>query len=143
MAPSTAVEHSVVGEKSVAAGNPNENAQVPSAVVHRSLNHNLPQMVSASGKILTLSGGHTILDTSCGAGVTCLGYNNKRVRDAMIAQIDKFSYCNSMFFGHSAEEELAAELIQGTGGAMSKAYFMCSGEKSASQSNRSPTIILS
>ncbi|GKT56605.1 aminotransferase [Colletotrichum tofieldiae] len=47
----------------------------------------------------------------------------------MVEQIDKFAYCNSMFFGHEIGEQLAAELIRGTDGAMSKAYFMCSGSE--------------
>lgn len=49
----------------------------------------------------------------------------------MVEQIDKFAYCNSMFFGHEIGEKLADELIDGTGGAMSKAYIMCSGMLSA------------
>ena len=121
------MEETVSREKNFVIGKLNDGVQASSAVIHRSLNHNPPQMVSADGTSLTLSNGHTVFDTSCGAGVACLGYNNKRVRDAMVAQIDKFCYCNSMFFGHSAEEELAVELIRGTEGAMSKAYFMCSG----------------
>lgn len=128
MAPSTTIDGTASCENGCITGKLNNEAQARSAVVHRSLNHNPPQIVSANGTTLSLDNGHTIVDTSCGAGVTCLGYSNKRVRDAMVAQIDKFCYCNSMFFGHSAEEELAAELIRGTEGAMSKAYFMCSGE---------------
>lgn len=99
-----------------------------SAVLHRSLKSPPRQVVSADGKSLTFSDGHTILDSTCGAAVACIGHNNKRVRDAMIDQIDKFSYCNSMFFGHPIGEQLAAELIHGTGGVMSKAYIMCSGK---------------
>lgn len=99
-----------------------------SAVLHRSLKSAPPEVVSANGHYITFSDGHSILDTTCGAGVACIGYNNKRVRDAMIEQIDKFSYCNSMFFGHPIGEKLATELIHGTGGVMSKAYIMSSGE---------------
>lgn len=85
------------------------------------------QVVSANNKHLTFSNGHTIMDTTCGAAVACIGYGNKRVKDAMVAQIDKFAYCNSMFYGHPIGEELATELIRGTDGVMSKAYIMCSG----------------
>ncbi|WYZ35349.1 hypothetical protein EsH8_I_001625 [Colletotrichum jinshuiense] len=106
-----------------------EAAPVISAVLHRSLKNSPPKVVSANGKHLTFSDGRTILDTTCGAGVACLGSNNERVKRAMVEQIDKFSYCNSMFFGHEVGEQLATELVQGTGGAMSKAYFMCSGSE--------------
>ncbi|KAJ5015403.1 putative aminotransferase [Colletotrichum sp. SAR 10_99] len=100
-----------------------------SAVLHRSLKAAPPQVVSANGKYLTFSNGQTILDTTCGAAVACIGSNNERVKKAMIAQLDKFAYCNSMFFGHPIGEELADELIRGTDGLMSKAYIMCSGSE--------------
>ena len=86
------------------------------------------QVVSARDRHLKFSNGHEILDSTCGAAVACIGYNNKRVKKAMTDQIDKFAYCNSMFFGHAVGEELASHLIQGTNGVMSKAYIMCSGE---------------
>ncbi|KAJ0382379.1 hypothetical protein COL922a_012699 [Colletotrichum nupharicola] len=100
-----------------------------SAVLHRSLKAAPPQVVSANGKYLTFSNGQTILDTTCGAAVACIGSNNERVKKAMIAQLDKFAYCNSMFFGHPIGEELADELIRGTDDLMSKAYIMCSGSE--------------
>lgn len=70
-----------------------------------------------------------MFDTTCGAAVSCIGYGNRRVRDAMIAQLDKFAYTNSMFFGTPIGEELAAELIRGTQGKMSKALIMSSGSE--------------
>lgn len=102
--------------------------QPTSAVLHRTLKSAPPQVVSANDKTVTFADGRTILDTTCGAGVACIGYNNKRVREAMINQIDKFAYCNSMFFGHVIGEQLANELIHGTDGVMSKAYIMSSGK---------------
>ncbi|OHW89588.1 aminotransferase class-III [Colletotrichum incanum] len=106
-----------------------KTAPVISAVLHRSLKGAPPHVISASGKYLTFSDGRTILDTTCGAAVACIGSNNERVKKAMVKQIDRFAYCNSMFFGHEIGEQLATELIQGTEGAMSKAYFMCSGSE--------------
>lgn len=99
-----------------------------SAVLHRSLKTPPMLVVSARERHLTFSDGHEILDSTCGAAVACLGSHNERVKKAMIEQIDKFSYCNSMFFGHPIGEQLCAELIRGTEGAMAKAYIMCSGE---------------
>ncbi|KAJ6442312.1 Aminotransferase [Purpureocillium lavendulum] len=100
-----------------------------SAVLHRSLKTAPLQVVSGNGRYLTFSDGHKLLDSTCGAAVACIGYSNKRVKKAMTDQIDKFAYCNSMFFGHPIGEELAAELINGTEGAMSRAYIMCSGSE--------------
>lgn len=107
---------------------PTVDSHPPSAVLHRTLKSVPLQVVSTNGNHITFSNGHTMLDTTCGAAVACIGYNNKRVKQAMVDQIDKFSYCNSMFFSHPVGEQLAAELVHGTGGAMSKAYIMCSGE---------------
>lgn len=99
-----------------------------SALIHRSLHNTPPQVVSAKGQILTFSDGRQIWDTTCGAAVACLGYGNQRVQQAIIDQTTKFSYVNSMFFGTDVAEQLAAELIRGTSGKMSKAYFLSSGE---------------
>ncbi|KAK7419371.1 hypothetical protein QQX98_003323 [Neonectria punicea] len=103
--------------------------KLPSAVLHRSVKSAPMQVVSADDKRLTFSNGHEIIDTTCGAAVACIGYNNKRVKKAMVEQIDKFAYCNSMFFGHPVGEALAAELINGTNGVMSKVYIMSSGSE--------------
>ena len=58
----------------------------------------------------------------------------------MIRQIEQFSYCNSMFFGHPVGEALGAELVGGTNGAMSKAYIMSSGMFLSSVSDFVPNI---
>jgi adenosylmethionine-8-amino-7-oxononanoate aminotransferase len=115
-------------DKNLLPGHSQQSTPSTSAVLHRTLHALPPQMVSANKQHVKFSNGQTMLDSTCGAGVACLGYTNKRVRQAMIDQIDKFSYCNSMFFGHPIGEELASELVQGTGGAMAKAFVVCSGK---------------
>ncbi|KAJ3477014.1 hypothetical protein NLG97_g8955 [Lecanicillium saksenae] len=87
------------------------------------------QVVEAEGTHMRFSNGHEMEDTTGGASVACLGHGNKRVQQAMIDQMKKFSYCNSMFFGHQVGEDLATELIDGTGGAMARAYIMSSGSE--------------
>lgn len=109
---------------------PVDNEPIPvakSAVLHRSIKANPMQVVAAKGTRMRFSNGHEMEDTTCGASVACLGHGNERVRQAMIDQMDKFYYCNSMFFGHQVGEDLADELVNGTGGAMAKAYIMSSG----------------
>lgn len=98
-----------------------------SAVMHRSLHINPPQVVKAHGSIIEFSDGLKMLDSTCGAAVACLGYDNARVQEAMIKQIQKFCYINSMFYGSSIAEELATEVINGTQGQMSRVFFACSG----------------
>ena len=127
----SAVSPAPVSEKAGIAGFDNTEVNPVSSMLHRSLKTAPPQVIQGNGRELTFKGGHTILDTTCGAAVACIGYNNKRVKEAMIGQIDKFSYCNSMFFGHPIGEQLADELVRGTKGVMSKAYIISSGESSA------------
>jgi adenosylmethionine-8-amino-7-oxononanoate aminotransferase len=100
-----------------------------SAVLHRSLKVPPLQVVIASNTTVTFSTGATMLDTTCGAGVSCIGYGNQRVREAMLTQLDKFAYTNSMFFGTPIGEELAAEVIRGTEGKMARALIMSSGSE--------------
>ncbi|KAH7312512.1 aminotransferase class-III [Stachybotrys elegans] len=100
-----------------------------SAMLHRSIKTEPMQVVAGRQRHLIFSNGQAVLDSTCGAAVSCIGYGNERVKRAMIEQIDKFAYANSMFFGHPIGEELAAELIAGTDGVMSKAYIMCSGSE--------------
>lgn len=99
-----------------------------SAVLHPSLKPVPPKIVAAKGTTVTFSNGITIEDTTCGAAVACIGYHNERVKNAMVKQMDKFCYSNSMMYGHEIGEELATEIINGTNGEMSKVYTMCSGK---------------
>ncbi|OAA62990.1 aminotransferase [Cordyceps fumosorosea ARSEF 2679] len=100
-----------------------------SAVLHRNIKNPPLQVVAANGTRMRFSNGHEVEDSTVGASVACLGHGNKRVRQAMIDQMDKFSYCNSIFFGHQVGEDLATELINGTGGAMARAYILSSGSE--------------
>ncbi|TGO44420.1 hypothetical protein BOTNAR_0826g00020 [Botryotinia narcissicola] len=99
----------------------------PSALLHPILKTAPLNVVAAKGTTVTFSHGKKMEDTTCGAAVACIGYDNERVKTSMTKQMDKFSYSNSMFYGHQVGEELAAELIRGTNGEMSKVYLMCSG----------------
>jgi adenosylmethionine-8-amino-7-oxononanoate aminotransferase len=56
-----------------------------------------------------------------------LSYHNERVKKVMISQIEKFSYCNSMFFGTKIGEQLSEVLVKGTRGEMAKTLVMFSG----------------
>ena len=99
-----------------------------SAVLHPVLKPPPLQVVAAKGNKVRFSNGQEIEDTTSGAAVACIGYDSERVKNAMIRQIDKFSYSNSMFYGHPIGEELATELVTSTKGEMSTAYIMCSGK---------------
>lgn len=42
-------------------------------------------------------------------------------------QLDTVAYCHSLFYGTEAAEELAKELVEGTGGVMGKVFVVSSG----------------
>jgi adenosylmethionine-8-amino-7-oxononanoate aminotransferase len=104
-------------------------AATGSSVLHRTL-HELPKtVVNASGLALTLNDGQEIIDASGGAAVTCLGHGNEAVKQAMVDQLNRVSYCHSLFYGTSAGEELAESLIASTGYQMAKAFIVSSGSE--------------
>ncbi|KAF2672652.1 PLP-dependent transferase [Microthyrium microscopicum] len=110
-------------------GDANSSSPIPSALLHRNLNINPHIVSSASGSYVTMSTGQRILDATCGAAVSCLGHGNARVQAAMAAQLDQVAYCLTLMFGTAAAEELAHEVIAGTGGEMSRLYVVCSGSE--------------
>jgi len=85
-------------------------------------------VIGADGNYLHLSDGRKLLDATGGAAVSCLGHANKRVKEAIISQLDIVSYVHSATFGTEAAEKLARELVNTTGRKMSKAYIVSSGK---------------
>ncbi|KAK4163936.1 pyridoxal phosphate-dependent transferase [Cladorrhinum sp. PSN259] len=84
---------------------------------------------SASGIYLRTSDGRNILDASSGAAVACLGYDNKKVQQAVTKQLLSVPYCHPGFYKTQAAEELADFLVQSTNGLMSKAVLCGSGSE--------------
>lgn len=98
-----------------------------SSLLYRNI-HAAPRHVIASeGNFLMLSDGTKLLDATGGAAVSCLGHNNQRVKEAINRQIEIVSYCLSTTLGTQVAEDLADELIAGTGDLMKKAYIVNSG----------------
>lgn len=92
----------------------------------------LPLTVTGSnGHYLHLSNGQKVFDASCGAAVACLGHGNKEVSDAIQAQSDINSYCNSMLFTTPTNGLLAEEVILGTGNLMERVFICSSGTSSS------------
>ena len=110
-------------------GNPLKSDKTVSKnyLLDRDLNKAPLKVISASGNYLTLENGRQILDATGGAAVACLGHGNKEVREVMLRQMDEVSYCHSLFFSTNSTDELARELIKGTGDRISKAFIVSSG----------------
>ncbi|KAI1881389.1 hypothetical protein JX265_000215 [Neoarthrinium moseri] len=100
-----------------------------SAVLHRNLQHQFLRLTHGSKSRLFLEDGRSIIDASGGAAVACIGHGDARVRDAMAAQLDKVSYCSTMFYTTDVYEQLCKQLIQSTHGQMSKVLIVSSGSE--------------
>jgi adenosylmethionine-8-amino-7-oxononanoate aminotransferase len=90
--------------------------------------HSAAIVESASGIYLRISDGRNILDATSGAAVACLGYDNKRVQQAVIDQLLSVPYCHPGFYKTQAAEDLADLLVQSTNRRMSKAVLCGSGK---------------
>jgi adenosylmethionine-8-amino-7-oxononanoate aminotransferase len=102
---------------------------VPSAVLHRHLGQSFPRLIKGEGCYLQLDDGRKILDGSGGASVACIGHGNERVKEAMLAQLSKVSYCLALFYTTPVQEELCRYLVESTNGRMSRAYIVSSGSE--------------
>ncbi|KAF5858319.1 hypothetical protein ETB97_004555 [Aspergillus alliaceus] len=98
-----------------------------SAIIHTRLDTRPPTIVGSKGNYLITDGGQEILDASGGAAVACLGHNNARVNDAIMRQLQSFSYIYAPFFTSEASEKLAKMLSDSTQKQMSKAFIVSSG----------------
>lgn len=116
-----------------------ENAAIPksvqadleeqSGVLYRQLRQKAPlNVVGGRGSYLLTDNGLEILDATSGAAVSCLGHSDKRVHDAILEQLQKVPYCYSLYFTNSAAENLSKCLVDSTGGEMSRAFIVSSGE---------------
>lgn len=106
----------------------NGNAGQHSGVLYRQLRQKPLNIVGGRGSYLITDDGLEILDATCGAAVSCLGHSDKRVHEAILEQLQKIPYCYSLFFTNSAMENLSKILVDSTGGKMSRAFIVSSGE---------------
>ncbi|XHG07614.1 hypothetical protein AWENTII_010751 [Aspergillus wentii] len=87
----------------------------------------LPMVESAEGIYFTLENGQNVLDATGGAAVSAIGHGNKRVKDAIIRQMDKVAYAHPGYFQNRPVLELADLLVKSTGGRLSRACILGSG----------------
>lgn len=94
---------------------------------HGSLQPKVQQIVKAKGNYFHLADGSVVFDAVGGAAVTSIGHGDERVKNAICNQIDTVEYCRSTLFSTKASEDLAAQLVRSTNGAMQRAMIVSSG----------------
>jgi adenosylmethionine-8-amino-7-oxononanoate aminotransferase len=96
----------------------------------KDLNKVYPIIVHGKGNYLTSSEGKKFFDAANGAGVSCLGYGDERVNEAIIDLLKVGTpYVGNAFFRTPVEEKLCKNLIEGTGGKMDKVFLTGSGSE--------------
>lgn len=99
-----------------------------SPVLHKGLSPT-PKIISASGSMIQLDNGKQILDACSGVGVSCLGFPDKQVANAITAQLATTPYAYSSAFSTDPCERLADEILKDCPGGLSKTVFLCSGSE--------------
>ena len=100
-----------------------------SRILHRSLGHELPRAVEASGIEVIDAAGRRYIDASGGAAVSCLGHGHPDVLSAMHAQIDRVAYAHTSFFTTDVAEALADRLVATAPPGIGHAYFVSGGSE--------------
>ena len=96
----------------------------------RNLNKAYPEITGGKGNFLFTSDGQEVFDAASGAAVSCLGYGDQRVNQAISKQLATGTpYLSSAFWKNRVVEELCRDLIDGTNGEMARAYLTGSGSE--------------
>ncbi|KAL8280029.1 hypothetical protein RQP46_007610 [Phenoliferia psychrophenolica] len=90
-------------------------APIPSAVLHRTVDHQPLFIASAKGSYLTTETGEKILDGCGGAAVVSIGHADPRIITALTKQMQQVSYLHSGAFANRPAEELADMLKASSG----------------------------
>tara|TARA_E500000318_G_scaffold45484_3_gene43009 strand:- start:155 stop:1483 length:1329 start_codon:yes stop_codon:yes gene_type:complete len=98
-------------------------------VFHRSAVATYPVATSGEGVYIKDTTGKSYLDASGGAAVSCLGHSDKRVIDAIKAQLDEIPFAHSGFFSNEPMERLADHLIARAPGDLDRVYFVSGGSE--------------
>lgn len=97
--------------------------------MHRINNANLPIIAGGEGVFLIDKQGNRYLDACGGAAVSCLGHSNKRVKQAIIDQVNEIPYAHTGFFTSDSQELMAKHLLDHAYGEFSQVYFVSGGSE--------------
>ena len=98
-------------------------------VLTRSLAAPPVRAVAGAGITIVDAEGRRYLDGCGGAAVTCLGYGDAEVTEAIRAQAERLAYVHTSFFTTEAEEELAAELVRHAPAGLGHAMILSGGSE--------------
>ena len=98
-------------------------------ILHREPHRQLPVALGGDGPFIVDGRGKRYLDASGGAGVSCLGHNDRRVIAAIKSQLDRLPYAHTSFFTSEPAELLAEHLVGQAPVGLSQVYFTSGGSE--------------
>lgn len=98
-------------------------------ILHREPGRDLPVAVAGDGPFIIDSAGKRFLDASGGAAVSCLGHSERRVIEAIKAQLDRIPYAHTGFFTNEPAEALADHLVARAPEGFGHVYFVSGGSE--------------
>jgi adenosylmethionine-8-amino-7-oxononanoate aminotransferase len=98
-------------------------------VFGRFTNLELPTVVRGEGLYLFDAQGKRYLDACGGAAVSCLGHGDRRVTEAIRAQLERVAYASTVFFTNEPSEALADELVRDAPAGLTRVFFGSGGSE--------------
>src|SRR5690554_6473514 len=98
-------------------------------ILHRDPRSALPMAVGGEGPWLIDSTGKRYLDASGGAAMSCLGHSERRVIEAIKAQLDLLPFAHTGFFTNAHAEALADHLTARAPEGLDHVYFVSGGSE--------------
>ena len=102
---------------------------IVSHVFPRHTKSKLPTAVGGEGCYLIDADGKRYFDGSCGAAVSCLGYGDEEIIDAIKDQASKLAFAHTGFFTSEPAEELADLLIANAPEGIERVFFVNGGSE--------------
>jgi adenosylmethionine-8-amino-7-oxononanoate aminotransferase len=100
-----------------------------SPILHRQPGRDLPMAVAGDGPYIVDAAGRRYLDACGGAAVSCLGHSERRVTEAVAAQLERLAYTHTSFFTSEPAEELADRLAAGAPPELGNVYLVSGGSE--------------
>lgn len=98
-------------------------------ILHRTIGHNYPVAVKGEGIYLIDRDGRRYMDGSCGASITCLGFDNQAVINAVRDQLDRIPFAYTTGFTTEPLEALGEYMVSHAPDGLDYAYFVSGGSE--------------
>ncbi len=99
-------------------------------IIHRFMKLPYPKAIGGDGPYILGEDGKRYIDAASGAGVSCLGYSDKAISDAICKQSHDLAYVYNAYFTTEPAEQLAESLIDLSPNGLDWVFFGSGGSES-------------